>query len=98
MRSSVLGTGHRLGIPTWLRARGSKSDDLTISAASQTGNPRACMHCMHKNRLNFSDLCVIMHVEFSLAGWLAGWLAAGWLAAAVARDGARILRMRARML
>jgi hypothetical protein len=33
------------------------------------------MHCMHKNRLNFSDLSSD-HACRILAGWLAGWRAA----------------------
>eukprot|EP01048_Picozoa_sp_COSAG05_P013195 COSAG05_NODE_1382_length_5019_cov_58.408740_7_plen_81_part_00 len=80
MRASVLGTGRQLPARAWVKV--SRSDHFLRQPA--------CMHCMHKNRLNFSDLCVIMHAEF----WLASWLAAGWLAAA-ARDGAR---MRERML
>ena len=78
MRASVLGTGRRL--PARARVKVSRSDHFR----RQPGRQPACMHCMHKNRLNFSDLCVIMHAEF----WLAGWLAAGWLAAA-ATDGPR---------
>ena len=84
MRASVLGTGHCL--PARARVKVGRSAHFGRQPARQS----ACMHCMHKTRLNFSYLCVIMHAEF----WLAGWLAAGWLAA-VARDGAR---MRARML
>ena len=78
MRASVLATGRRL--PARARVKVSRSDHFR----RQPGRQPACMHCMHKNRLNFSDLCVIMHAEF----WLAGWLAAGWLAAA-ATDGPR---------
>ena len=78
MRASVLGTGRRL--PARARVKVSRSGDFR----RQPGRQPACMHCMHKNRLNFSDLCVIMHAEF----WLAGWLAGGWLAAA-ATDGPR---------
>ena len=78
MRASVLGTGHWL--PARARVKVSRSDHFR----RQPGRQPACMHCMHKNRLNFSDLCVIMHAEF----WLAGWLAGGWLAAA-ATDGPR---------
>ena len=93
MRASVLGTGRRL--PARARVKVSRSDHFR----RQPGRQPACMHCMHKNRLNFSDLCVIMHAQF----WLAGWLLAGWLAAA-ARDGrsnarahALISAMRARL-
>ena len=70
MRASVLGTGRRL--PARARVKVSRSDHFR----RQPGRHPACMHCMHKNRLNFSDLCVIMHAEFWLAGWLAGWRAA----------------------
>ena len=84
MRASVLATGRRL--PACARVKVSRSDHFRRQPCWQT----ACMHCMHKNLVNFSDLCVIMHEEF----WLAGRLAAGW-PAAVARDGAR---MRALML
>ena len=78
MRASVLGTGH------CLHARARVKVGRSAYFRRQPGRQPACMHCMHKNRLNFSDLCVIMHAEF----WLAGWLAAGWLAAA-ATDGPR---------
>ena len=70
MRASVLGTGRRL--PARARVKVSRSDHFR----RQPGRQPACMHCMHKNRLNFSDLCVIMHAEF----WLAGWLTRCWLA------------------
>ena len=72
MRASVLGTGH------WLPARARVKVGRSAHFRRQPGRQPACMHCMHKNRLNFSDLCVIMHAEFWLAGWLAGWLLAGW--------------------
>ena len=72
MRASVLGTCLRL--PARARVKVSRSDHFR----RQPGRQPACMHCMHKNRLKFSDLCVIMHAEFWLAGWLAGWLLAGW--------------------
>ena len=58
MRASVLGTGRRL--PARARVKVSRSDHFR----RQPGRQPACMHCMHKNRLNFSDLCVIMHAEF----------------------------------
>ena len=67
MRASVLATGRRL--PARARVKVSRSDHFR----RQPGRQPACMHCMHKNRLNFSDLCVIMHAEFWLAGWMAGW-------------------------
>ena len=67
MRASVLGTGHCL--PARARVKVGRSAHFR----RQPGRQPACMHCMHKNRLNFSDLCVIMHAEFWLAGWLAGW-------------------------
>ena len=67
MRASVLGTGRRL--PARARVKVGRSDHFR----RQPGRQPACMHCMHKNRLNFSDLCVIMHAEFWLAGWLAIW-------------------------
>ena len=71
MRASVLGTGHRL--PARARVKVNRSAHFR----RQPDRQPACMHCMHKNRLNFSDMCVIMHAGF----WLAGWLAAGWLLA-----------------
>ena len=71
MRASVLGTGRRL--PARARVKVGRSDQFRRQPARQP----ACMHCMHKNRLNCSDLCVIMHAEFWLAGWLGGDLAAG---------------------
>ena len=94
MRASVLGTGRRL--PARARVKVSRSDHFR----RQPGRQPACMHCMHKNRLNFSDLCVIMHAEFWLAGWLAGcWLAGhcgeGWRSNA--RAHALISAMRARL-
>ena len=67
MRASVLGTGH------WLPARARVKVGRSAHFRRQPGRQPACMHCMHKNRLNFSDLCVIMHAEFWLAGWLAIW-------------------------
>ena len=41
----------------------------------QAGRQQACMHCLRKNRLNFSDLSSD-HACRILAGWLAGWRAA----------------------
>ena len=67
MRASVLATGRRL--PARARVKVSRS----VHFRRQPCRQPACMHCMHKNRLNFSDLCVIMHAEFWLAGWLAIW-------------------------
>ena len=85
MRASVLGTGRRL--PARARVKVSRSDHFR----RQPGRQPACMHCMHKNRLNFSDLCVIMHAEF----WLAGWLLAGWrLRRRMALDSARAALLR----
>jgi len=62
MRASVLGTGHRL--PARARVKVNRSAHFR----RQPDRQPACMHCMHKNRQNFSDLCVIMHAEFWLAG------------------------------
>ena len=60
MRASVLGTGRRL--PARARVKVSRSDHFR----RQPGRQPACMHCMHKNRLNFSDL------SSDDACWLAG--------------------------
>ena len=68
MRASVFGTGHCL--PARARVKVSRSDHFRC----QAGRQRAFMHCMHKNRLNFSDLSSD-HACRILAGWLAGWLA-----------------------
>ena len=68
MRASVLGTGRRL--PARARVKVSRSDHFR----RQPGRQPACMHCMHKNRLNFSDLSSD-HACRILADWLAGWLA-----------------------
>ena len=93
MRASVLGTGH------WLPARARVKVGRSAHFRRQPGRQPACMHCMHKNRLNFSDLCVIMHAEFWLAGWMAGRLAGrcgeGWRSNA--RAHALISGMRARL-
>ena len=67
MRASVLGTGR------WLPARARVKVSRSDHSRCQPGRHPAFMHCMHKNRLNFSDLCVIMHAEFWLAGWMAIW-------------------------
>ena len=86
MRASVLGTGRRL--PARAGVKVSRSDHFR----RQPGRQPACMHCMHKNRLNFSDLCVIMHAEFWLPAWLTGRevyanvrMLAGWLSGRRAR-------------
>ena len=70
MRASVLGTGHCL--PARARVKVGRSAHFR----RQPGRQPACMHCMHKNRLNFSDLSSD-HACRILAGWLAGWLARG---------------------
>ena len=70
MRASVLGTGH------WLPARARVKVGRSAHFRRQPGRQPACMHCMHKNRLNFSDLSSD-HACRILAGWLAGWLAGG---------------------
>ena len=66
MRASVLGTGHCL--PARARVKVGRSAHFR----RQPGRQPACMHCMHKNRLNFSDLSSD-HACRILAGWLAGW-------------------------
>ena len=68
MRASVLGTGR------WLPARARVKVGRSAHFRRQPGRQPACMHCMHKNRLNFSDLSSD-HACRILAGWLAGWLA-----------------------
>ena len=67
MRASVFGTGH------WLPARARVKVGRSAHSGRQPGRQPACMHCMHKNRLNVSDVCVIMHAEFWMASWLAIW-------------------------
>ena len=68
MRASVLGTGHCL--PARARVKVGRS----AHSGRQPGRQPVCMHCMQKNRLNFSDLSSD-HACRILAGWLAGWLA-----------------------
>ena len=68
MRASVFGTGHCL--PARARVKVGRSAHFRRQPSRQP----ACMHCMHKNRLNFSDLSSD-HACRILAGWLAGWLA-----------------------
>ena len=63
MRASVLATGRRL--PARARVKVSRSDHFR----RQPGRQPACMHCMHKNRLNFSDLSRD-HACRILAGWV----------------------------
>ena len=69
MRASVLGTGHCL-LPPRARVKVGRSAHFR----RQPGRQPACMHCMHKHRLTFSDLSSD-HACRILAGWLAGWLA-----------------------
>ena len=68
MRASVLGTGR------FLPARARVKVGRSAHFRGQPSRQPACMHCMHKNRLNFSDLSSD-HACRILAGWLAGWLA-----------------------
>ena len=72
MRASVLGTGH------WLPARARVKVGRSAHSGRQPGRQPVCMHCMQKNRLNFSDLSSD-HACRILDGWLA---VAGWRAAA----------------
>ena len=69
MRASVLGTGHCL--PARALVKVGRSGHF----GRQPGRQPACMHCMHKNRLKFSDLSSD-HACRILFGWLAGWRAA----------------------
>ena len=68
MRASVLGIGH------CLHARARVKVGRSAYFRRQPARQPACMHCMHKNRLNFSDLSSD-HACRILADWLAGWLA-----------------------
>ena len=68
MRASVLGTGHCLA------ARARVKVGRSAHFSRQPGRQPACMHCMHKHRLNVSDLSSD-HACRILADWLAGWLA-----------------------
>eukprot|EP01048_Picozoa_sp_COSAG05_P001409 COSAG05_NODE_47_length_24712_cov_26.673844_25_plen_92_part_00 len=64
MRASVLGTGHCLHARAWV-----KVGRLANFRRQPTRQP-ACMHCMHKNRLNFSDLSSDhASMEDSQMGW-----------------------------
>ena len=60
-------------LPACARAGQSRKIGPFPPPARQSGNPHACT-CMHKNRLNVSDLSSD-HACRILAGWLAGWLA-----------------------
>ena len=65
MRASVLGTGHF--VPARARVKVGRSAHFRRQSGRQPA-------CMHKNRLNFSDLSSD-HACRILAGWLDGWLA-----------------------